>query len=133
MAIVSDPGLIAKIEQARGQTISNGFGVVSDKTVINKLDALKAKNVEQEEGEKEENETSAAKEGSVFGDALRVIGSIGSSIVAEPAAGLYGIATMAGTLGDADRASASVQEERAAWTNRPETDGSQEAMQSIGE
>ena len=133
MAIVSDPGLIAKIEQARGQTISNGFGVVSDETVINKLDALKAKNVEQEEGEKEENETSVAKEGSVFGDALRVIGSIGSSIVAEPAAGLYGIATMAGTLGDADRASASVQEVRDAWTYRPETVGSQEALQSFGE
>lgn len=133
MAIVSNTELIKKLDQAKTQEISNGFGVVSDKTVINKLDALKAKNVEQEGGEKEENKTSVAKEGSVFGDSLRVIGSIGSSILAEPAAGLYGIATMAGTLGDADRASASVQAARDALTYRPETVGSQEALQSFGE
>jgi hypothetical protein len=135
MAIVNDRDLIERLNKLRAeqQDRVKSTDIVADENLIKRLDDLRAKQVSQQRGPTEEAEQSAVPEGSVFGDVLRTVGSVGSSVLAEPLAGLGGLATLAVTGGDSAKAAGVVESAREALTYTPETAGSQEAMQAIGE
>jgi hypothetical protein len=135
MAVVTDPKLIEELnrlkEQKQKSTVPSYR--VTDPELISSLNELKAQRAAQQTGPAEEAQQSSVPEGSVFGDFLRTVGSVGSSVVAEPLAGLGGLATLAITGGDSARATEAIEATREALTYTPETAGSQAAMQAIGE
>lgn len=135
MAVVTDPKLIEELnrlkEQKQKSTVPSYR--VTDPELISSLNELKAQRAAQQTGPAEEAQQSSVPEGSVFGDFLRTVGSVGSSVFAEPAAGLGGLATLAITGGDSARATEAIEAIREELTYTPETAGSQAAMQAIGE
>ena len=136
MAVVTDPTLIERLDRLRQEQKNSHesfSSIVTDEDLIKRLDDLREKQVSQQRGPTEEAEQSAVPEGSVFGDFLRTVGSVGSSVVAEPLAGLGGLATLAISGGDSAKAAEVVESAREALTYTPETAGSQAAMQAIGE
>ena len=135
MAVVTDPKLIEELNRIKEQNKKSTVPSyrVTDPELISSLNELKAKRTAQQTGQTEEAQQSSVPEGSVFGDFLRTVGSVGSSIVAEPVAGLGGLATLAVTGGDIDKAVEAIESTREALTYTPETAGSQGALQAIGE
>ena len=135
MAVVTDPKLIEELDRLKEQRqrADARSSRVTDPELINSLNELKAQRASKQTGPTEEAEQSAVPEGSAFGDFLRTVGSVGSSVVAEPLAGLGGLATLAITGGDSAKAAEVVESAREALTYTPETAGSQAAMQAIGE
>lgn len=138
MSVVTDPELLKRLKQAQKSTNSSvpstpSTGVVTDPDLKQRLNEAVVKKVKETPTDTEEAVVSFVPEGSVFGDFFRTIGAISSSVVAEPAAGLAGLAALVGTGGDISRATRTIESTREAMTYRPETSGSQAAMQSIGE
>lgn len=135
MAVVTDPELIKELNKLKEQKQKTDVrsSRVTDPKLIKELDELKAQRASKQRGPTEEAEQSAVPEGSVFGDFLRTVGSVGSSVMSEPVAGFGGLATLAATGGDTARAAKAVEATRETLTYTPETAGSQAAMQAIGE
>lgn len=137
MEAVTDPKLIERLKakQQASKSSSSTGQVVSDPDLIERLNKIREQTVvnKTEDIKEPETATSAVTEGSVFGDFFRTLGAVGSSIVAEPAAGLAGLASFVGTAGDVERAAQTVESAREALTYTPETSGSQAALQAIGE
>lgn len=137
MSVVSDPEILKRLKQAEegvsSKPASSSSGVVVDVNLKERLDKLSAQQIENNVQDTEESTVSSITEGSVFGDFFRTVASVGSSVVAEPLAGLAGIATLAGTAGDVERSAQAVESARESLTYRPETAGSQAALQAIGE
>lgn len=135
MAVVTDRELIGRLNKLRAeqQDPLASVGTVADESLIQKLDNLRAKQAADQRGQTEEAQRSAVPEGSAFGDFLRTVGSVGSSVFAEPVAGLGGLATLAVTGGDSAKATEAIEAIREELTYTPETAGSQAAMQALGE
>lgn len=135
MAVVTDRELIGRLSKLRAeqQGPAASVGTVSDEDLIQRLDDLRAKQAANQRGQTEEAQRSSVPEGNVFGDFLRTVGSIGSSVIAEPVAGLGGLATLAVTGGDSAKATEAIEAIREELTYTPETAGSQAAMQALGE
>lgn len=137
MSVVSDPEILKRLKQAEEGALSNpassSSGIVVDANLKDRLDKLSTQQIENTVQNTEEATVSSVPEGSVFGDFFRTVASVGSSVVAEPLAGLAGLATLAGTAGDVDRSVQAIESAREYLTYRPETTGSQAALQAIGE
>ncbi len=137
MSVVSDPEILKRLKQAEegalSKPASSSSGVVVDANLKDRLDKLSTQQIENTVQKTEEATVSSVPEGSVFGDFFRTVASVGSSVVAEPLAGLAGLATLAGTAGDVDRSVQAIESAREYLTYRPETTGSQAALQAIGE
>jgi hypothetical protein len=135
MAVVTDRELIGRLSKLRAEQQGPAafVGTVSDEDLIQRLDDLRAKQAANQQGQTEEAQRSSVPEGNVFGDFLRTVGSIGSSVIAEPVTGLGGLATLAVTGGDSAKATEAIEAIREELTYTPETAGSQAAMQAIGE
>lgn len=125
MSKVTDPALLAELNGESKPT------KVVDPKILAELREMSAKDAKREVGPTETEPS--VPEGSVIGDFARVAGSIGSSILAEPASGLYGLMTAAGTGGDSERAAEAVGAARDALTFSPQTQGSRDMMASVGD
>lgn len=137
MSVVSDPEILKRLKEAEEQVsskpTSSSSSIVVDVDLKERLDKLSAQQIENTTQNTEEAVVSSVPEGSVFGDFFRTVAAVGSSVVAEPLAGLAGLATLAGTSGDIDRSVQAIESARESLTYRPETTGSQAALQAIGE
>jgi len=135
MAVVTDPKLIEELKRLKEEKQKADVrpSRVTDPELIDSLNELKAKRASKQRGQTEESQQAAVPEGSAFGDFLRTVGSIGSSVIAEPIAGLGGLATLAATGGDPAKAVEAIEATRETLTYTPETVGSQAALQAIGE
>lgn len=139
---VTDPEILDKLkvlkenkEKVQFSVVSTGSPLtkVTDTSLLSELDAIKTKRVKQEQGLNGEPEKSIVREGSTLEDIFETTKTIGSSIIAEPSAGLAGLATYAGTGGDLDRAVDAIEETRDFLTYTPKTTGSEGILQGIGE
>ena len=129
---VTDPELIKRLK-SKNSEVQAPVGAVQDEDLIQRLRNKKEEAVKKAPKETTETQESAVESGSVIGDFLRTTASIGSSIVAEPAAGLYGLAALAGTGGDTEAAAEAVTTAREALTYSPQTEGAQQNIQTVGE
>ena len=132
MKPVTDPELIERLKAKRSE-VQAPVGVVQDEDLIQRLRKRQEEAVKKAPKETTETQESAVESGSVIGDFLRTTASIGSSILAEPAAGLYGLAALAGTGGDTEAAAEAVATAREALTYSPQTEGAQQNIQTVGE
>ena len=132
MKPVTDPELIESLKAKRSE-VQAPVGAVQDEDLIQRLRQRQAEAVKQAPQETTETQESAVESGSTIGDFLRTTASIGSSIVAEPLAGLYGLTALAGTGGDTEAAAEAVATAREALTYSPQTEGAQQNIQTVGE
>jgi hypothetical protein len=132
MKPVTDPELIESLKAKRSE-VQAPVGAVQDEDLIQRLRNKKEEAVKKAPKETTETQESAVESGSVIGDFLRTAASIGSSILAEPAAGLYGLTALAGTGGDTEAAAEAVATAREALTYSPQTEGAQQNIQTVGE
>ena len=129
---VTDPELIERLK-SNNRVGKSPVGAVQDEDLIQRLRQKRAEAVKKTPQETTETQESVVESGSTIGDFLRTTASIGSSIVAEPLAGLYGLTALAGTGGDADAAAEAVATAREALTYSPKTEGAQQNIQTVGE
>jgi hypothetical protein len=134
MSVVTDPELIKKLKKKQQKGTDTPVGVVTNPELIKTLQQKQTKLIEDMPVEPvEDTKPSAVEEGSVIGDFGRTAASIATAIAAEPLAGLYGLASYAATGGDFRRAVKDIEQAKQTLTYMPETRGSQESLQAIGE
>lgn len=133
MQPVTDPELVKRLKEKRQNPVDVPVGAVVDENTINRLKNKRREIVREEPSPTKEKETTAVQEGSPIGDFFRTAANVGSSIVAEPLAGLYGLATLAGTVGDVDKAAQAVETARESLTYSPETVGAQQNLKTVGD
>ena len=133
MQPVTDPELVKRLKEKRQNPVDVPVDAVVDENTINRLKNKRREIVRKEPSPTQEKETTAVQEGSPIGDFVRTVTSIRSSIVAEPLAGLYGLATLAGTVGDFDKAAQAVETARESLTYSPETVGAQQNLKTVGD
>lgn len=132
MEAVTNPDLVKKLKDKKAnQSKQSSLGLVTDENLLKRIKEKQKQQIK--ESPVTEKEETAVQTGSPIGDFLRSAASVGSSVVAEPLAGLYGLAALAGTGGDAYRAAQAVESARETLTYSPETQGAQENLQSLGE
>lgn len=135
MQPVTDQDLIERLKEKREKPTNVSIGAVQDQGTIERLKRKRAELVKKtsEPTTSEDGQESVVETGSVIGDSLRTIASIGSSAVAEPLSGLYGLATLVGTGGDFEKAARGVESARESLTYTPETEGAQRNLKTVGD
>lgn len=131
--LVTDPELIKRLRKKQ-QAPVKPEGVVINPELIETLDKKREAQIAKAPSELDPtSKSSVVKEGSVVGDFGRTAASIASGIVAEPLAGLYGLASYVGTAGDFRKSVRNIEQARESLTYLPETEGAQQNLQAIGQ
>ena len=139
MKTVTDPELIKRLREKQSEaSVNNPVGLVTDENVISRL-KKKKENLAKTSSDPQlskPKETSVVQEGSPF-DVLSagadVLLTTGTSIIAEPLAGLYGLAALAGTGGDPNKAAEAVESAREALSFTPKTEQGRKALATVGD
>ena len=135
MQPVTDKELIERLKEKRQKPDNISVGAIKDEGTIERLKRKRAELVRKTPVDTSDDKPleSSVESGSIIGDSLRTIASIGSSVIAEPLSGLYGLATLAGTGGDFEKASQSVASARESLTYTPETEGAKKNIKTVGD
>ena len=133
MEAVTNPELIKKLKDKKAnQSKQSSLGLVTDESLIKRIKEKQKQQIKKSPVTEQEETVLVGAENPIS-DFFRSAVSVGSSVVAEPLAGLYGLAALAGTGGDADRAAQAVESARETLTYSPETQGAQQNLQALGE
>lgn len=135
METVTDAGLIKRLREKReNMDLPIGPSVVTDADTLQRLKEKRTELIKKQPAEvTEETQTSVVTEGSVIGDFFRTGAAVVTGAVAEPLAGLWGLATLAGTGGNVDRAAEAVSSAQESLTYAPETEGARQNLKTVGD